>query len=75
MCSSDLDFICFDARMVIEIDGGQHAESASDAKRDRWFAANEFLVLRFWNNEVLQNLKGVLTSLLVTLGERGRPLQ
>ena len=64
------DFVCYNARVVIEVDGGQHAESSSDARRDRWFAANEFLVLRFWNNDVLHNLEGVLTSLLETLQNR-----
>jgi very-short-patch-repair endonuclease len=53
------DFVCFDARLVIEVDGGQHADSVSDARRDRWFAANRFRVLRFWNNDVLSNLEGV----------------
>jgi very-short-patch-repair endonuclease len=64
------DFICYDARVVIEVDGGQHAGSASDARRDRWFAANQFLVLRFWNNDVLKNLEGVLTSVLESLHQR-----
>jgi very-short-patch-repair endonuclease len=56
-----VDFICYSARLVIEVDGGQHADSARDARRDRWFAENGFRVLRFWNNEVLQNLEGVWT--------------
>ena len=76
------DFICYDARVVIEVDGSQHADSSSDARRDRWFAANDFLVLRFWNNDVLRNREGVLISVLETLhqrtphparAERGRP--
>ena len=57
------DFICYERRVVIEVDGGQHAESSGDARRDRWFAANDFLVLRFWNNDVLSNLEGVLISI------------
>lgn len=61
------DFICYPARLVIEVDGGQHAESARDERRDRWFAANAFRVLRFWNNEVLKNLEGVLTVILEAL--------
>jgi very-short-patch-repair endonuclease len=64
------DFICFDARVVIEVDGGQHAESTADRVRDQWFAANGFRVLRFWNNEVLGNLEGVLTVLLEALTAR-----
>lgn len=58
------DFACYAARLVIEIDGGQHAESKTDERRDHWFAANEFRVLRFWNNEVLENIEGVLTVIV-----------
>ena len=61
------DFVCFDARLVIEIDGGQHAESASDRRRDRWFVANKFRVLRFWNNDVFSNLEGVLSIVAESL--------
>jgi very-short-patch-repair endonuclease len=57
------DFVCFEQRLVIEVDGGQHADSSQDRRRDRWFAANDFRVLRFWNNEVLSNLEGVMTAL------------
>jgi len=64
------DFICYTTRVVVEVDGGQHADSSIDDRRDRWFAANDFLVLRFWNNDVLRNLEGVLTSILDTLRER-----
>lgn len=64
------DFVCFDARVVVEVDGGQHAESVSDKRRDLYFATNRFLVLRYWNNDVLKNLEGVLTALLETLHSR-----
>jgi very-short-patch-repair endonuclease len=64
------DFICFEARLVIEVDGGQHADSSKDQRRDRWFAENGFRVVRFWNNEVLLNLEGVLTVLLAELEQR-----
>ena len=63
------DFLCYSARLVVEVDGGQHAESARDARRDRWFAQNGFRVLRFWNNEVLQNLEGVWTVIFEALGQ------
>ena len=46
--------------MIIEVDGGQHFESDKDAKRDRWFHQQGYNVLRFWNNDVLQNIEGVL---------------
>jgi very-short-patch-repair endonuclease len=57
------DFVCFEARLIVEVDGGQHADSLRDQYRDRWFAANRFRVLRFWNNEVLSNLEGVMKVL------------
>jgi very-short-patch-repair endonuclease len=62
-----LDFACYQYRVVIEVDGGQHADSAPDARRDRWLRANGFIVLRFWNNDVLSNLEGVLLSILKVL--------
>ena len=61
------DFVCFEERLVIEVDGGQHADSVQDRRRDRWFAANDFRVIRFWNNEVLSNLEGVMTVLAQAL--------
>jgi very-short-patch-repair endonuclease len=62
------DFVCFEARLVVEVDGGQHANSVQDRRRDRWFADNRFQVLRFWNNEVLSNREGVATVLAGALG-------
>ena len=56
---------------IVEVDG-EHAESSSDKRRDRWFADNGFLVIRFWNNDVLQNCEGVLISLLERLQENDR---
>jgi very-short-patch-repair endonuclease len=67
------DFVCFEARLVIEVDGGQHVENARDQYRDRWFTANGFRVLRFWNNEVLTNLEGVLTVLAEALAAERTP--
>jgi len=61
------DFVCFDARLVLEIDGGQHAGSTRDINRDRWFAANGFRLLRFWNNDVLSNPDGVMTTVAAAL--------
>jgi very-short-patch-repair endonuclease len=67
------DFLCFESRLVVEVDGGQHAESARDVERDDWFAQNGFRVVRFWNNDVLQNLEGVLTSLATELNTTPHP--
>jgi very-short-patch-repair endonuclease len=66
------DFLCFQARLVVEVDGGQHAGSFQDRRRDRWLAANNFRMLRFWNNDVLSNLEGVLTLLAETLEEQAQ---
>lgn len=58
------DFVCYDARPVIEVDGGQHAESPGNMMRNRWFATNGTRVLRFWNNDVLANINGVVAAVL-----------
>jgi very-short-patch-repair endonuclease len=61
------DFLSFGSRLVVEVDGGQHSDPGRDSKRDRWFAENGFRVVRFWNNDVLSNLEGVLTALAMEL--------
>jgi len=59
-----VDFICFDKRIVIEVDGGQHAVNVQDDHaRDSWLKGQGFEVLRFWNNEVLQNIEGVIETI------------
>ena len=54
-----VDFVCFENRLVIEIDGGQHSEE-KDKERDSYLKKQGFRVIRFWNNEVLNNVQGVL---------------
>ncbi|MBS0194615.1 MAG: endonuclease domain-containing protein [Proteobacteria bacterium] len=55
-----VDFVCIDARMVIEVDGGQHADARSaDAARTARIEALGYKVIRFWNHDVLQNIEGV----------------
>jgi very-short-patch-repair endonuclease len=61
------DFVCRERRLVIEVDGGQHNESATDAIRDRRLAEDGYRVLRFWNNDVLGNTEGVLTTIQAEL--------
>ena len=63
------DFVCRERRLVIEVDGGQHNESAADATRDRRLAADGYQVLRFWNNDVLGNIDGVLTTIQTELSK------
>ena len=56
-----VDFVCLPARLVVEVDGGQHdAQSARDGVRTAWLESQGFRVIRFWNNEVLGNIEGVL---------------
>jgi len=56
-----VDFICYEARLIIEVDGGQHAALTADhdQRRDAWLASQGFRVLRFWNVEVFENLEAV----------------
>ena len=61
------DFVCYDARLVIEADGGQHNELQADRVRDAWFAGQGFRVLRFWNNEIHDNPEGVATIIALAL--------
>ena len=56
-----VDFVCYEKRLVIEVDGGQHAqEKKKDAVRDGWLREQGFKVIRFWDSEVLTNILGVL---------------
>jgi len=76
------DFYCDEARLAVEVDGGQHDEQSQavyDKKRSELLEAEGITVLRFWNNEVLQNLQGVLEAvaeavetLTQTLSQRER---
>ena len=55
-----VDFVCFEKRLIVEVDGGQHAEQVtSDADRTAWLEAQGFRVLRFWNQDVLGNIEAV----------------
>jgi len=65
-----VDFVCLQKRLIIEVDGGQHSEQISyDKIRDNWLKSQGFKVLRFWNNEVLENLEGVNEVILRELNE------
>jgi very-short-patch-repair endonuclease len=56
-----VDFVCFEKKLIIELDGGQHAQAcAEDQERDNQLSGKGYTVLRFWNNEVVENLTGVL---------------
>ena len=64
-----LDFVCFDRRLIVEIDGSQHAESKRDAARDAALLAEGFRIARYWNNDVLQRPTSVLEDILAKLAE------
>src|SRR6185503_17344639 len=70
-----VDFVCFEARLIVELDGGQHAEARQlyDAARTAWLEAEGFRVLRFWNNDVLTNTVGVLEEIVRTLPSHPPP--
>nr|WP_208417525.1 endonuclease domain-containing protein [Sphingopyxis panaciterrae] len=62
------DFLCEELRIIIEADGGQHAENAADIDRTARLQAAGYQVIRYWNNDIMSNLEGVLEDL------RGRVL-
>ena len=63
-----VDFLCFERRLVIEIDGGQHtSQAAYDLDRTRWLEARGYHVLRFWNHQVLNELQAVKEAILEAL--------
>ena len=61
------DFVCFAARLIVEVDGGQHSESANDKRRDAFLREQGFRVLRFWNNDLFTNEDGVAELILSAL--------
>ena len=68
-----VDFVCFENKLVIEVDGGQHAEQADyDAARTAWLESQGFRVLRFWNNQVLQEMDAVREAVWLEV-EGGSP--
>jgi len=66
-----VDFACLEAQLVVECDGGQHAEPGEHDRRDAALRRQGWRVLRFWNNDILQNRLGVLQRILEALGGAG----
>jgi very-short-patch-repair endonuclease len=60
-----VDFFCADAKLIVELDGTQHADSPHDAKRDVYLAAQGFQTLRIWNNDILARPQQVLEAVWV----------
>ena len=68
-----VDFACFEARLIIEVDGGQHGSGLQleqDKRRDAYLQSQGFCVLRFWNHEINQNMEGVIDGILPLLDRR-----
>ena len=68
-----VDFICHEARVIVELDGEQHALGAAPARdrnRDDWFTAQGYLTLRFWNHEIFQELDAVTDTIFARCAER-----
>ncbi|TIL64043.1 endonuclease domain-containing protein [Mesorhizobium sp.] len=64
------DFVCAEARLIVEIDGSQHADSSHDRIRDAELKARGFRVLRFWNDGVLRDLNAVCDTIIAYVGDQ-----
>jgi very-short-patch-repair endonuclease len=62
-----VDFYCPDKKLIIEIDGSQHIDNAYDKERDAYLKGLGFIILRFWDNDVNNNLDGVLMKIIENL--------
>ena len=63
-----VDFVCLESRLIIELDGGQHADrTEQDAARTAWLEENGYTVIRLWNNDVMTNLDGCLLTIRAAL--------
>jgi very-short-patch-repair endonuclease len=68
-----VDFICHEKKLIVEADGSQHYDSGHDLARDQWLKKQDYSVLRYWNNEINENLEGVLEAILVALSQHPSP--
>ncbi len=64
------DFYCSEKRLVVELDGGQHADNRNDAERDTYLESKGIRVVRIWNNDIFANVEGVLEYINILLEER-----
>jgi len=65
-----VDFLCREHRLIVEVDGFQHADSAYDSKRTEWLNAQGYAVLRFWNQDISRERRSVLETILAALSRR-----
>jgi very-short-patch-repair endonuclease len=70
-----VDFACPEARLIVEADGGQHAEPGADVRRDALLQSEGWRVLRFWNSEILENRSGVLQRIVDSLDQSPVPTE
>jgi very-short-patch-repair endonuclease len=64
-----VDFVCLEKRLVVELDGGQHAaQRSADEARDAWLASQGFRILRFWDNQVFEEPQAILREIWEALG-------
>jgi primosomal protein N' (replication factor Y) len=68
-----VDFACIEQQLVIEADGGQHADNEADQRRTEWLEGHGWRVMRFWNNDVLANPAGVAETILQALPSPSQP--
>jgi very-short-patch-repair endonuclease len=69
-----VDFLCDEVRLVVEVEGGQHAGQAEyDAKRTQALEKGDWRVVRFWNVDVLDNIEGVLSVIAQAIEDQGTP--
>ncbi|OGT87899.1 MAG: DNA (cytosine-5-)-methyltransferase [Gammaproteobacteria bacterium RIFOXYA12_FULL_61_12] len=69
-----VDFVCLSRRLIVELDGGQHAEQAGyDRTRDSWLSSEGFRVLRFWNDQVFKQTDEVLAVIYSEMERRSFP--
>jgi len=68
------DFVCYEHNLIIEVDGGQHQDNIDyDQRRDKWLQEHGYTVLRFWNNDVLQQIESVLEAIRIALLQTPKP--
>nr|WP_282568609.1 endonuclease domain-containing protein [Bosea sp. 124] len=72
-----VDLVCLERRLIIEADGGQHAENAYDEERDAWIVAQGFRIRRFWNADILQRPDEIVDTIWADLNAplQQRPLR
>lgn len=72
-----VDFVCYSIKLIIELDGSQHRDKENmvrDQKRDDWLRKQGFKILRFWDNEILENINGVMEEILTYCPNQNPPL-